>query len=101
FLEHSRAFYFRNGGGASEEIYLGSADLMNRNLSRRVEVLFPLEDHKMVRHVKDNILDAYLSDTVKVRRMKSDGTYVRMKASEVKRPRNVQAELLGRAKQPG
>lgn len=100
FLEHSRAFYFRNGGGAGEEIYLGSADLMNRNLSRRVEVLFPIEDPKMVRHIKDNILDAYLADTVKVRRMKSDGTYTRVKASEVKRPRNVQAELLGRTKQP-
>lgn len=100
FLEHSRGFYFRNGGGAGEEIYLGSADLMNRNLSRRVEVLFPVKDPKMVRHIKDNILDAYLADTVKVRRMKSDGTYVRVKASEVKRPRNVQAELLGRAKQP-
>ncbi|BDC49658.1 polyphosphate kinase [Bryobacterales bacterium F-183] len=100
FLEHSRAYYFRNGGGAGEEIYLGSADLMNRNLSRRVEVLFPIDNPKMVRHIKDNILDAYLADTVKVRRMKSDGTYVRMKASEVKRPRNVQAELLGKTRQP-
>src|SRR5262249_23193014 len=42
FLEHSRVFYFRNGG--SEELYLGSADLMHRNLDRRVEILFPIQD---------------------------------------------------------
>jgi polyphosphate kinase len=73
FLEHSRIYYFRNGG--KEEIYLGSADLMNRNLNRRVETLFPLEDHGLVEHVRDGILSVYLADNVKARRMSSDGTY--------------------------
>ena len=54
FLEHSRIFYFRNGG--EEEIYLGSADLMPRNLNRRVEVLFPVEDEELMRRVRDEIL---------------------------------------------
>ena len=51
FLEHSRIFYFRNGG--EEEIYLGSADLMPRNLNRRVEMLFPVEDAELMRRVRD------------------------------------------------
>lgn len=79
FLEHSRIYYFRNGG--AEEIYLGSADLMPRNINRRVETLFPLEDEGMVQHVKDEILDVYLADTAKARRMSSDGTYTRVKTN--------------------
>jgi len=97
FLEHSRALYFRNGG--NEEIYAGSADLMNRNLSRRVEVLFPIEDPKLVRRIKDDILDAYLADNTKARRLKSDGTYVRVKpggSGEQKRVWNVQEQLIRR-----
>jgi polyphosphate kinase len=96
FLEHSRAYYFRNGG--NEEIYSGSADLMTRNLNRRVEVLFPIEDPALVRHIKRNILDAYLADNMKARRMKSDGSYVRLKGSETGRPCDVQAHLLTRSK---
>jgi polyphosphate kinase len=53
FLEHSRIYYFQNGG--SEEIYLGSADLMPRNIDRRVEVLFPVEDKQMIQHIRDDI----------------------------------------------
>jgi polyphosphate kinase len=97
FLEHSRALYFRNGG--HEEIYAGSADLMNRNLSRRVEVLFPIEDPKLVRRIKDDILDAYLADNTKARRLKGDGTYVRSKpggSGEQKRQWNVQEQLIRR-----
>jgi polyphosphate kinase len=75
FLEHSRIYYFGNGG--KEEIYLGSADLMPRNLDRRVEVLFPLEDAGLVRHVQDDILKVYLDDTAKARVMQSNGKYVR------------------------
>ena len=75
FLEHSRIYYFRNGG--ADEIYLGSADLMPRNIDRRVETLFPLSDPNMVEHVKSRILAAYLSDNLKARIMRSDGTYVR------------------------
>jgi len=79
FLEHSRVYYFRNGG--KEEIYLGSADLMPRNIDRRVEVLFPLEGPGLVEHVRDKILKTYLADTIKGRQMKSDGTYVRRSPS--------------------
>ncbi len=75
FLEHSRIYYFHNGG--DEEIYLGSADMMPRNLDRRVEVLFPLEDPTLIQYVKDQILAVYLADSVKAREMRSDGSYVR------------------------
>jgi polyphosphate kinase len=75
FLEHSRVFYFRNGG--QEEIYLGSADLMPRNLNRRVELLFPVEDEELRRRVRDEILAEYLVDNVKARRMMPDGSYKR------------------------
>ena len=75
FLEHSRIFYFHNGG--NEEIYLGSADLMSRNLIRRVEVLFPVEDRRLVRHLRDQVLEIFLADNVKAREMQSDGRYLR------------------------
>ncbi|MEO8659565.1 MAG: polyphosphate kinase 1 [Bryobacteraceae bacterium] len=75
FLEHSRIYYFRNGG--EEEIYLGSADLMPRNINRRVEVLFPLGDPRLVDQVRDGILGVYLKDNVKARLMQADGRYVR------------------------
>ena len=61
FLEHSRAYYFLNGG--DEEIYVGSADLMERNLDRRVETLCLVRDRSIVRHIRDTILEAYLNDT--------------------------------------
>ena len=73
FLEHSRIFYFRNGG--NEEVYLGSADLMPRNLNRRVEVLFPVNSPRLVRRVRTEILDRYLSDDANARYMRSDGNY--------------------------
>jgi polyphosphate kinase len=74
FLEHSRVYYFRNGG--EEEIYLGSADLMPRNINRRVETLFPLQDPALVEQVRDAMLAVYLADNVKSRRMQADGSYV-------------------------
>jgi polyphosphate kinase len=73
FLEHSRIYYFRNGG--SEEIYLGSADLMPRNLNRRVEVLFPVGSTRLVSRVRDEILNPYLADNGAARHMCSDGAY--------------------------
>jgi polyphosphate kinase len=73
FLEHSRIFYFRNGG--DQQIYIGSADLMPRNIDHRVEVLIPIRDGKMVRHILGDILVPYLADQVKGRRMLSNGTY--------------------------
>jgi polyphosphate kinase len=76
FLEHSRIYYFRNDG--KEEIYLGSADLMPRNIDRRVEVLFPVEDQQMIRHFVDDILAYYAKDNVKARKMLADGSYIRV-----------------------
>ncbi len=76
FLEHSRIFFFRNGG--DEEAYLGSADLMPRNLNGRVEVLFPVSDPRLVTVVREEILGAYLADTTKARVMHSDGSYSRV-----------------------
>jgi len=74
FLEHSRVYYFRNGG--AEEIYLGSADLMRRNLSHRVEILFPICHPKLVQRVKE-ILDVQLADERKAHHLRSDGHYAR------------------------
>lgn len=92
FLEHTRIFYMRNGG--REEIYLGSADLMPRNINRRVEALFPVEDEGLLRRLKDEILAAYLADNVKARRMQPDGTYKRLKPPADKQPLDAQSALL-------
>lgn len=75
FLEHSRIFYFKNGG--QEEIFLGSADVMQRNLNRRVETVFPVENERLARYLRDEILTTYLYDNVKARLMQPDGTYIR------------------------
>jgi polyphosphate kinase len=80
FLEHSRIYYFHNNG--KEQVYMGSADLMPRNLDRRVEVVFPVEDPKLIRRVKKEIFATYMADNVKARRLRSDGTYVRVVAKE-------------------
>jgi len=74
FLEHSRIFYFANGG--DEEVYIGSADWMARNLDRRVEVVAPVLDPQAKKYLKDTVLTAYLRDNVKARNMTSDGSYV-------------------------
>jgi polyphosphate kinase len=73
FLEHSRIFYFANGG--EEEVYIGSADWMTRNLDRRVEVVVPVLDPQLKKYLKDTVLAAYLRDNVKARVMNSDGVY--------------------------
>jgi polyphosphate kinase len=75
FLEHSRIYYFRNGG--QEEVYIGSADLMPRNLNRRVEIVVPVTEPKLVRRIRDEILETYLADTVNAYQMRSDGAYHR------------------------
>lgn len=92
FLEHSRVFYFHNAG--KEEIYLGSADLMPRNINRRVEVLFPVQDQKLIRYLRDEMLQTCLADNVKGRLMQADGNYVRLKADGKKAAINSQEWLL-------
>jgi polyphosphate kinase len=92
FLEHSRIYYFRNGG--EEEVYLGSADMMQRNLDHRVEILFPLASESQIARIRDELLGAYLNDTAKARRMLSDGTYVRRKPAPGKHTMSAQESLI-------
>jgi polyphosphate kinase len=89
FLEHSRAFYFRNGGDV--EVYLGSADLMPRNLDQRVEVVFPLDDPALLAQVRDGILGVQLRDTVKARELRADGSYARLRPAPGEEPFDSQA----------
>jgi polyphosphate kinase len=74
FLEHSRIFYFGNGG--DEEVWLGSADMMQRNLNNRVETLFPIEDPVLRTAIHENLLDKVMMDTVNASELKADGHYV-------------------------
>jgi polyphosphate kinase len=98
FLEHSRVYYFRNGG--NEQIYLGSADLMPRNLDRRVEVLFPIENRRLIRQLRDHVLDVCLADNVKARLMQADGTYLRAQPEEGVVPMDSQSWLIARRPPP-
>jgi polyphosphate kinase len=75
FLEHSRIYHFANGG--NDEIYLGSADWMPRNLFERCEVVFPVRDPAALARIHGEILPAYMADTVKARLQQPDGTYLR------------------------
>ena len=88
FLEHSRIFYFANGG--DEEVYIGSADWMARNLDRRVEVITPVTDPQLKKYLKDTVLAAYLRDNVKARVMNSDGSYERPAMEPGEEPFNSQ-----------
>lgn len=92
FLEHSRVYWFQNNG--KEEVLLGSADLMPRNLNRRVETLFPIETPSLIRYLRDRVLEAYLKDNVKARRMKKDGTYERAVRKEGEKAVDAQSYLL-------
>jgi polyphosphate kinase len=80
FLEHSRIYCFDNGG--EEEILMGSADLMPRNLDGRVEILFPIEDPRLRTAVNNDILRLHLDDNTKSRRLGSDGSYSRVVPAE-------------------
>jgi polyphosphate kinase len=99
FLEHSRIYYFQNAG--DEIILMGSADLMPRNLNQRVEVLYPIEDPDMIRHVRDEILEPYLNDTLKARLMYSDGTYAKQPPTDDRTPLNIQEHFISRHKGSG
>ncbi|HEU4753177.1 MAG TPA: hypothetical protein VFU47_08710, partial [Armatimonadota bacterium] len=94
FLEHCRIFYFRAGG--EDEVYLASADWMNRNLSRRVEIMFPVEDPVLKRRVLD-ILGTRLRDNVKARELRPDGRYVRVKQRKGQPRVDSQALFMARA----
>ena len=98
FLEHSRIYYFRNGG--MEEIYLGSADLMPRNIDRRVEVLFPVHDPRLVSQIRDQILAYYLQDNISARIMQPDGSYLRITPGDNATPLCIQDFLLKQRMKP-
>ncbi|MGI9036687.1 MAG: phospholipase D-like domain-containing protein, partial [Pyrinomonadaceae bacterium] len=93
FLEHSRIFYFANAG--REEIYIGSADWMHRNLDRRVEVVVPVKDKKIHHNIKENILDVYLRDTANAQLLKPDGSYEKIQPAEGETPFDSQAYFIG------
>ena len=75
FLEHSRLYYFANGGDGHDEIFIGSADLMHRSFDRRVEVLAPVIDPEIAAYLRDNMLESYLKDEVNAHILQSDGSY--------------------------
>ncbi|MGC1547099.1 MAG: polyphosphate kinase 1 [Rhodanobacter sp.] len=91
FLEHSRVYWFANDG--DEQLYLASADLMERNLDRRVETGFPITGKKMQQRIRKE-LDLYLSDNSSAWQLQSDGTYLHLQPREHHQPRNVQTQLL-------
>ena len=92
FLEHARIYYFRNGG--NEEVFLGSADLMPRNLDRRVEVLFPVENAAIRNAIIGKIIPVQLADNLKLRVLRSDGTYERCTPADPAQPLNAQVWLM-------
>ncbi|MBE3566905.1 MAG: polyphosphate kinase 1 [Thermogemmatispora sp.] len=92
FLEHSRIFYFYNGG--AEELFLGSADMMQRNLNNRVETLFPIEDPHLRQAIRERVLEILLADTVNARELLPDGTYARLRPQPGEPPLDCQAWFL-------
>jgi len=92
FLEHSRIYYFENGGAA--ELYLGSADWMPRNLYERVEVLFPVKDEVLQQRLRVEILPSYLADTRKARVLGPDGLYTQVRKEHGHKSFSVQQHLM-------
>ncbi|MHB1271599.1 MAG: polyphosphate kinase 1 [Rhodanobacter sp.] len=91
FLEHSRVYWFANDG--EPKLYLSSADLMERNLDRRVETAFPIENRKLQQRVRD-VLGLYLDDNTSASLLQPDGQYLRPSVARGEPARNVQSELL-------
>ena len=96
FLEHSRIFYFRNGGG--EEVYIGSADWMTRNLDRRVEVVAPVIDARLRKALLEDVLELTLRDNCQSWDLRPDGSYVRNRPADGEERFSVQEELLARCR---
>jgi polyphosphate kinase len=94
FLEHSRVFYFQEG--EKEDMYLSSADWMNRNMVRRVETAWPVSDPVQRQRLVDECLTVYLQDQVDAWELGADGIYVRTKALARKKPKGAQATLMAR-----
>jgi polyphosphate kinase len=99
FLEHSRLYYFHNGG--NPEIYSGSADWMPRNFKKRAEILYPINNTDLKSRIMDEILMTYLKDNVKARLMQPDGSYIRVKPKDGEKPMRSQNELIAIARKGG
>ena len=97
FLEHSRVYWFRNGG--EEEVLLGSADLMPRNLNRRVEILFPVRDKGILRRLRDEILPVYMRDNMKTRVLHADGVWEHIWPADGEEPLNSQEWFVAQARE--
>ncbi len=91
FLEHSRCYYFHNGG--DEEVYCSSADWMDRNLHRRIEIMFPIRDAELKARLASD-LDAYLADNTQAWELSADGTYTHLRPAEGEEPVSAQLRLL-------
>jgi polyphosphate kinase len=98
FLEHSRVYAFGNGG--QDEVYLGSADVMERNFDRRVEVVFPVEDREWAAVIRNEILPAYFRDTINAWELRPDGSYARVELVPGEEPFDVQEWLMHRYRVP-
>ncbi len=94
FLEHSRIFYFASGG--KEEIYIGSADWMHRNLDRRVEAIVPIKDARLAKYLKDELLASYLKDNVNAKILKPDGSYEKISVGSGEQPFDSQLYFVGK-----
>ncbi|HUQ97901.1 MAG TPA: polyphosphate kinase 1 [Gemmatimonadaceae bacterium] len=92
FLEHSRIWYLENGG--KPEVYIGSADLMERNLNKRVEAVCPVLDTELARFLRHVVLEAYLRDTMRARVLQADGSYVPVERDAV--PFDAQYTMMSR-----
>jgi polyphosphate kinase len=99
FLEHSRVYYFHNGG--NPDIYSGSADWMPRNFKKRAEILYPIENTELKARIIKEILMTYLNDNVKARLMQPDGSYVRVKPKEGTKLVRSQSALIAIAREGG
>jgi polyphosphate kinase len=95
FLEHSRIFQFENDG--QPEVYLGSADWMPRNLKRRIEVVFPVEDPKIKKHLLDHIIPTYRRDNIKARIILPSGKHARPRLAQGQDPFRCQAHFISTA----
>jgi polyphosphate kinase len=99
FLEHSRIYYFHNGG--DPEIYSGSADYMPRNFFKRAEIIYPIENIDLKSRIINEILMTYLNDNVKARLMQPDGSYTRLKPKDGQEPLRSQSALIAIARSGG
>ncbi|MFN8592906.1 MAG: polyphosphate kinase 1 [Thermomicrobiales bacterium] len=98
FLEHSRVYAFHHGG--ERRVYLGSADLMERNLDRRVEVVFPVEDASLASKIRDEVMPAYFRDTTNAWELGADGAFRRIRPAKDEVPFDIHAWLMERYRLP-